>query len=414
MCAQRVLNQVGGAAVFFVAAAIGPPALAGAPPAEAEPAATAQPADAAGGGIGELIPGVSHRELDWYADRLSLTEDQRLALDALFDGYTEEYRSMSRALRAQIETLQRRPDAAPSDGGPVNAEEVFAALRKWTAKTGAADKRLFEDVRAMLTPEQAELWPKLERDKRRERELLAGQLAGESVDLVEIVDQLGLGAAARAEVDPIVERYALDLDRVLAERQSHREAIRERGSTSDFAEMLRRSKESWEYSNKVREMNLQYGRKIAAVLPSDQADRFAEMVRQKTFPMIYGEPSWALRAIDAALKLDDLDAAQRTAVESMKESVARELENLNKAMESAWRQREEDNASGKGLFTGRGNAIQIAIQSEDKPKDDRGGFDGLMKQRRELEEATEGKLRALLSPSQAEKIPPRPSEPEAE
>ncbi len=362
------------------------------------------------GGGGQFGPGgigasVTRGDLKRYAERLALDDDQQVAVDAIYDAYLEEVRAMSEAAQKKLEEVQEAASKQQQEGGGINLDTFFSMMTETATKAEAAEKKFFEDFKAMLTPAQAEQWPGIQRDRRREQELSQGFLAGEQVDVVQLVNELELPAATQEALSPTLDQYAVELDRLLVERQADQKAAPIQPGTLDFGKLMEQAQQRQEQSKKVRDANLQYARRIEGMLPAEYAERFAERVRVKTFPRIYGKPSWALGHVDTALGMTDLDATQRTAVEALKGSVQRDLDSVNKDLEAAWLKREENNTVNAGFLGG--GSIQISVSNGDGQEDEN-SVDGLLRRRRELEENADAKLRALLKPEQAQSLPQPP------
>ncbi len=359
----------------------------------------------------EFLQRVKKSDTALYTTRLRLSTDQQMAMDALFDAYQAECRAAYARLMETVNAYEEKVKAAKeSERDEVRRvlmhKHLVPLVYEAFEERDSLEHTFLDDLQSMLLPEQAEQWSAVERARRRTRELANGQRAGEAVDLVEIVEQLALADGVLAAVRPELDRYEAELDRVLVDRQRFEETnfakrielgTRSSPSPDKIAEL---DEQQQEISRRVLEVNEKFIRTIEPLLPTEKKNAFDELVKKKTFPRIYAEPSWAMHQIDVALGLDDLSATQRVAVEGLKESVQRELGAINARMEDVLRKQEErqlNQAGDGGMSFGGGN---------NEPN-----FEALLQERQQIELRFDPKLRSLLSLEQAEKIPAKPEEP---
>src|SRR5262249_12730482 len=104
---------------------------------------------------------------------------------------------------------------------------VFAKMQDSMKSFRDARKKMDDgfsnDVKALLTPKQLEVWPTVERSARRESGLRRGLISGERVDLVTLVDDLKPAEDLKTNLKPILEQYEQDLDRELVKRNQFQE-----------------------------------------------------------------------------------------------------------------------------------------------------------------------------------------------
>ncbi len=122
----------------------------------------AQPPGRDGGGFGHRGgPMGDFSPIDRLAERLDLTEDQRQAIETLFDDYREDLELHGQAVRDAHGALADAAGAEILDEDAVRAvgQELGGAL----AEMAIVRTRLHQEIRQQLTPEQQELFDQGER-----------------------------------------------------------------------------------------------------------------------------------------------------------------------------------------------------------------------------------------------------------
>lgn len=353
-----------------------------------------------GGPDGMFSPPVSGRDLDRYAEVLSLTEDQKEAAEALMEGYRDSYQQQARAMRDRMDAARESRQDGPDRGSWDEMRKGFEELR---ATRTRIEQSFQSDLQSVLTPEQMALWPRAEREVRRERLIGRGLMSGERVDVVEITKDVAeslpepdrkalLDAAA-----PTLEQYSVDLDRALVARnQVFEEGMNRAGDMmagGDMNAMQALFDKGRQAGEQVREINQRYARQVEAVVPEASRPAFADAVRRASFPEVYRE-NYGAKVLDAAKGLTDLDENQRAGVQAIAEGYARELAAVNDKMAAAIVDREK-NFTVRDMFR-RGRGGLRGQESED-----------LYRTRRDLEESTLANLKKLLTPEQSARLPER-------
>lgn len=341
-----------------------------------------------------MIPRAS---VDKYARLLGLDDDQKAAVAALHEGYVTEFQAAAKEFRAAMAEITRTFEDTQD---PTVFREKMPALRRSNAeRTKKLEQNFLADVQALLSEHQQALWPKVERQRRRET-TLRGALSGESVNLLEIVEALRLTPdepLARA-----LEEYELDLDRSLQAKEQVNEGARdfEGGGMFDMQAFQDRLAKAREAGLKVREVNQRHARRIEPLLPEERRAEFASAVRRDSFPRVY-RPSRTARALEEALKFTDLDASQREAISALKATYERELASANDRWASAIEEEEKSGGPGGTMMLPGGGVMQVRMGDEqaDTP------VAQARKARRELDERTRDRLESHLRPEQKERLP---------
>jgi len=367
------------------------------------PAALAQPwgGGFGGGGGGEFLqPGISRRDMDRYAAFLALDDDQREAAMVLLDGYQTSFDAVARDMRdamdaAREEFRDTRDPSVWRDLGP--RMQAFGAQRE------EMEADLLRDVREILTAEQAALWPRMEMMRRRDATMRRGFLSGESVDLVRLTEDQALAADAAAQVRPILDRYEQDMDRALTDRNKVFETNREKGveawQAGDMEAVDALFAEAREASIRVRDLNRQYARQIAAALPGEAGAKFDSEFQRRSFPRVYRQ-DYAERAIDAATKFTDLTPEQSESLTGIRQSFQRELGVLQSKQAAAQEESEVSRTIGDFMGRGRGGP----------GGSDRSAVREARAERQALDDRFLAQLRGILTPEQAARLPERRDE----
>ncbi len=347
------------------------------------------PGPGSGGG-----PEISKRSVDRYASLLGLDPTQREAAAALQQAYSENAQKNAQEMQDAIKAVQ--DDAGEGDHSAV-LEKLPQIMGKHSEKRAALQKGFLDDLRSLLTPKQEESWPKLERLRRREG--MGGGMnpvSGSSIDLTELLPKLKLPDAEVAKLDDTLEQYQQDLDKALIERDKARRE-RDGGQTSgvrmefDMESIKARNAEERDAAIKIRDLNRQFARRLGALLSDESRAKLDEEFKKRSFRQIFKEP-YPAKAINAALKFDDLDANQKKALLAEQEAYNREVASLNDKWMQALDKAETEGKTG-GMFglPGMGNESEELAAAR--------------KARRELDEKTSQRVKTALNEKQREKLP---------
>lgn len=346
---------------------------------------------------GGFTPSVTKADLKKFAALLSLDDLQTETSSELLAAYQAEHDVIATTARKDMDRI--RTEFEDSQDPSVFRDEMPKVMQTYQDASKKLEKQFFDDLKSLLTPQQAERWPKVERMHRRIRSLPAGMLSGESVDLVATVEQLKL-AEQPADLAAILDRYEADLDRALAERDKLREeraAAMMRGGGGgafnfDMEQLRKDMAEMRKAGLTVCEINQRYARSVEATLPEDRRAEFAQQVRKETFPRVYRDTHTG-KSLKAAAEFADLTAEQKTAIAELLETYEREVKSLNSRWAEAIQAQEADGGGDPmAMFMGGGEDPAVA---------------DARKAKRELDKTTRDKLIALLNEDQVERLPER-------
>ncbi len=363
-----------------------------------------------GGGMdGGLVAPIGKSDVDTMAKMLSLSADQKTAADVLLESYLAEHAKRADVMRAAQEAAR----AAFREDRDFSAFTDLAPKMEAFGKENAAQEaQLLENIKSVLDKDQLQKWPSWERAHRRAGSMNRGMLAGERADLIQIVDRLRLPEPTVASLAQTLEAYSMELDRAIVARDEVQRAAMEEGKGlrdlfgkggGDMTEMMKKvdelMKRGREASLPVRDINRRYAKQIEATIAGiNAADgaRFGMEFRKASFPDVYRE-RYTDRALAAAAAMDDLDKGQREGIAALKEQYRRDCAPMEQAAEKA-AEDAEANFSLTGMMGGGG---MMRMMGGDE------ATQAARKARRELDTATLDRLKAILTPDQAAKLPDR-------
>lgn len=362
-----------------------------------------------GGGFGRMMGGdmmgapISTRDLDAFSKTLNLTSDQMETAKALVEGVATQYQPIAKAMRDKRTQVQKEVEETGDPTAWQSLTGQFAELRQARAKI---ESSFMNDFKAILTPEQTQLWPAAERAYRRGKSVGRGMMSGERVDLFRLVERLKLTPEQEAPLKEALDQYSIDLDRELTKRNEVQEKMMDEGNTlfaafmggGDAEKAQQMIEKGREAASRVRDVNRRYERQIEPLLPEDKRAEFAQEFKRESFPMVY-RPTYSARVLDAAEKFDDLDANQKAAIAAARESFTRELNAISTRGEAAWEDMEK-NFSVQGMRGGAGGGGPGGMFNNPKIQEFRDARDALDTQ-------TVEKVNSILTEAQRAKLPER-------
>jgi Spy/CpxP family protein refolding chaperone len=349
-----------------------------------------------GGDPSQFTFPVSKRNVEDYAKRLAMTPEQREGALALYDGYKAGVKSV----RDEMQKTMREMMEKVSDSGDWSQmKDVGEAMKPLGEKLEKLDSGLLTDIKALLTEEQAAKFPKIERMRRRDKDLKFSFVSGTRVDLVAALESIKVNPEGEARLAEAVEAYEIDLDRALVTREQAQKDEQEKagkntekmmqGDMSAVGDMFKRFQE---IERPIRDLNKSHARKIGDLLPEAKRGAFEDEFKRRAFPRVYRE-SPAQKAFAAAEKLEDLTGAQKESIADLKAQYTRESGPINTRWAEAIEERDNKGFNPMEMFMGGGGEGKENPVAEQR------------KARRELDRATRKKLEGVLTESQLAKLP---------
>lgn len=361
-------------------------------------------------------PAINAGDISVIARVLSLGEAERDALRALHDGHLSSVKARRDAVQEQ---LQDRIERAQITGDWEAAQASTQEQEGWTGEGKKLREGFLADLKSLLTREQADRWPLVERELRRFDRIGAGRFGGESIDVIRLVEDLAPAVWRDQAAADVLTEYAAKVDGLIKARD---EAISDQHSGS-FHSLAKTDKAAaervWATARSariaLRDLNQSTAERIASFLPDAQAFALRRKVMELAYPKLV-KPTRTEAFIRAVGDLDSLDASQREAVRSIVSDYERRLWELFKEMASVRREQEaaampielRDSAM-QTATTADGEEITFMSSANIKANPD----DPLVKvklRRLELDRDTKQKLLPILKEAQAEACRQPPAE----
>lgn len=361
--------------------------------------AIAQPPQVRQFGVSAQLGGgreLTRRDVARFAEILELDAEQKAAAEVLHEPMRERVVAAQRDMRQAMEAA--RTDIEDGDLGAIR-EKMPAITRKNREAIDAIHKSYLDDLKALLTPAQADKWPSLERYRRRTAGLRGASISGANVDLVELLRSLKLDAGDRSKLGEMLNQYELELDRVLTERNAKDPDANADGIVVfDRETMEKRAKTAREHGLKLREINQSYARKIAAALPTEIGTKLDEKFKTESFRSIYraGEVT---RSLADANKLSDLSTDQREKLRGIADRYRKEARALNDRW-AALQERAETAGKAGGLGGRGGGFLGGGEQPDPELLEARNA-------RRDLDARAKSGINSILTPEQQAQLPKR-------
>jgi hypothetical protein len=296
---------------------------------------------ARGQGTSGSLPGpISSSQLMRFADRLALSDQQRLAAESIHDDYKRQFRLLRDGeIAAFLQEQQSMQGGIPQREA---VEKLLEEQQRLRAKIKALDDQFFDRLLPILTEAQQEQVPRLRlvRERQRYENPQATAMFGRGdVDLSELFFDLDLPPAAFEVADPMIaqyERRLTTLKRKQSEAMVHMtlnmmDALTERGFADISQEELMSDPERLQklvdvmqavyaelnvdvakIAADISDLNRRTYRNVAAVIPDEQARRLRNNYYRQGYrelaPLIaQAERDW----MRSALKLEQLTEEQR-------------------------------------------------------------------------------------------------------
>lgn len=262
----------------------------------------------------DTSPPLTRSELRIIDSIIGLAPDQRELTNVLYDEFFDRFQTEAAAVESEVialidESLYR------ADGKAFGRAEELT--EQWNERRDDLRESLVSDLRLLLDQQQVELWPKVERELRRNELLPLGRLAGEQIDLIRLVDTYARGWDADAELVALLDRYAERLDRALIARRT----ILDSDDAAEYPTLLKdeplRAAEIFEDVRaervRVRDVNISALVPIVQRLSADDAARLTRaFFRQATDHLV--PPSMTEARVRSASSLPTLSDEQRARV----------------------------------------------------------------------------------------------------
>ena len=350
-------------------------------------------------------PAITGRILKQYSDMLGLRGDQQNAADELLFAYEREQRRLAERFDSVSQSINDEYEF--EDDQEVQPwRDVWPKLnRTFLAKSMKLNKGIMDDLKALLDSEQAARWADIERLHRRKSTLTWGGRVADQIDLVDLIKGMRLDETVATSIGATLRQYELDLDRELQARVKYIEDTGEAWfklmEEYDETKWTKMGKEFADVNKKVGEVNDRYRRMLGSELPEEPAKEFLKRVNQAIYPKIY-RTSHTDMVLEAAAKLEGLDAATLEGIKGVKENYERDTEAANQKWAAALTEQDERIEKDGGQ--------QAMWWGNWRPEDPK--VQEARAARRAIDKKATAAVKAMLSDEQRKKLPDRKWRPE--
>jgi hypothetical protein len=370
------------------------------------PSAHAQMRMGMGGGMSSTV-GVD--AIDEYTRILGLSEDQKAAVIDLHLSYLNQSNEASSRFTKEIGKLSQefQEEQDPS----VWQKKMPEIQERYQADTRKADASFLSDIKALLTPDQSAKWVQVERAHNRRKSLPSGQLAGENVDLFQILGSAGVEEPFSAEIQGALDRYSVELDGALKDRDAKMESATKKLTENalkggvmnmDIEGMRRDMLEMRKLGMPVRGINERFGSMIQQALPENAQEKFREALMGARFPAVYRN-AHPETAMNAAMEFSDITADQKSSISSMLESYSRDVRPFNQRWADEITKAEAD-GGGDEMMANWQRMMSGGAGGEESD------LAKARKARRQFDKDMVDKLKGILTEAQRERLPERQAE----
>jgi hypothetical protein len=324
---------------------------------------------------------------------LSFDADQKAAAKTLYEGYRASFKELTKKMQDVKHTPRDDGPQRPPEGWPKKVEE-------YTEQVQLLERRLLDDLRAICTPAQAGKFAAVERAQRRREGFRLALAAGEGIDILEVLGAIKVEPGSVPGLGEVLARWETDVDRSMVEKDKYMRANFSKlvgaGEQADTAKKNRQDfiGELFRISGQVRDINRRAVREIEPLLPEASRESFQKQVNTRTFPRIYG-PSKVDALIDECLRLGDITAEQRAALDQLRQAYAKEAAPINTRFAAGAEEKQSKLATD----------IESVMMGGEDPKD---AYWAAAKERHDLDDRTAEKARAILTKEQVQRLPHPP------
>lgn len=363
--------------------------------------AVAVPTETAHAQMGMMMQGqgantaITKKGYDAYVRLLGLDADQKEVARDLLDGNRAANKSLLEDMKVKItQAMEKAREAGDWEAMQKDSAKMG---EEFTEKAKKLETQFFDDLKGLLTPEQLEKFPTVERHRRREMAMRFGLAIGASTDVVEIARLAKLDVEKNEELKEAIERYEMDLDTVLKGYEKMAiDAQRDAGKAGwDTEKISAALKPLNDAAKQVKDINRAAAKRVAGLITDEAARKAFELeVKRREFPRIYKEAA-VQRSMNAALKITGLDESQKDQLATLTSQYERDANSVNERWAKAMEEREEK----------AGGRINQLMNMWDRDANKSTDVADAKKAREEIDEAATKKLEGILTEDQRAQLP---------
>lgn len=334
-------------------------------------------------------------------ERISALRESRAA-----GGSNEE--EIREAMRAEFETIREEMRELRPTEEEMNAmRDRFRTMgTAWDNERNQLRTEFVSSMMSILTDTQIEAWPSFERIVRRRHSMGRGTLSAESVDLLLVLNEAGIGENERTKFADVIDAYELELDAALVARNDfldeNQTAIFDAMRLNDAETVRRQVTAEMSVRKAVRDVNESYAGTLAGLLNDRPVTPglkdFEELYLERAFPQVH-RPTMMQRSFEAVRRFDNVPPAFLDAIAGLEDAYLTELDTINDRLLAAIRAHEPEQYIER--FADRMARMQ---NIERAPADDPIG--DIRAERGEMEQRYRRQLESVLTEDQVESLPP--------
>lgn len=314
-------------------------------------------------------PRVTRREIEVMGRILKLRPDERSSVVALFEAHDAEVRAEGGAIRRACRDLSEEAELTQRQ---TVMEGISKKVADWEKRREELEKQFLADLTSMLTKEQNERWPTVERELRRPRLMDGAWMSGEGIDVVALVADTISESDHPPEIDELLERYASEVDPALVERERFVKAHDPEMADlvkSDPQKALSYRKDSVRNRVRIREINERWAKQIASRLAPDPGRRLLDAFERRCITWWNHETPMEM-TLKAARSLDNLSADARKTIGEIEREYRDQAVELTRRTVTAYQKYEQDRvpesiAEALGMEVQKGNTFSTV--ADDHP-----------------------------------------------
>lgn len=363
-------------------------------------------------------PGVmiTPRSAKRFATLLGADTFQADLIDTLYEGYRAamkvENQKMAEAMRSYFDSM-RDPKtgeigmAAMTGGNAEGAKRMGDLQASYMESAQRLEKEFLSDIRLVLLEDQVGAMERVERFRRRERVADQAMVSGAGVDILTVLEAVGVPMPREGELHEAVLGWERAVDRPATslfnramdmQKMSQEMTAEAANNPAGIMDMMTKLNDMMGGmmgdARAMRDENLRASRQVASLLTPEQREAFDAAFQAAVYPRIYRTTSTD-RLITAATGLADLSESQRNELALIQSQFVRD----RKAVREQWakvqsaREDEADLMSIGYMMFGQDPAI--------KEQEDKAG---------ELEKDTRARVLAQLTEEQRARLPEIPED----
>jgi hypothetical protein len=339
------------------------------------------------------------RDMPLFVEQLQLEDWQRPIVEILLQDYATSFEIGVEQVKEQMR------EYAVNIGGNARNQDamkmILEPITKWDKERRELRAVFMQNVKAQLSSEQLNRWPRFERSLRREKELPKGELSGESIDLYTVFRSMRVPYEVEEGVDPLLVQYELELDSVLEARRrridSLQESMKEAMTAMDFDKGLDATEKIMKSRVAVRKVQDAWIERISAELPSDSAESFRKNALERGYPKAF-RPTAIPRLLESVRSLPDLSDQQMIVLDEIEIRFGASLNEIEGLIIAKIRETQPGDARRRvERLIARRNGERIDREPSE--------VDKLVAKKSDLVDKTRREILAVLTPQQTNDLP---------